>query len=78
MPSNQLPAPDYHTYFMHVQCRIAPSRIGFLRFLLEGYDEMALLSTINNRTGTILLRYARCFESQLFLILQGLNVDFEG
>nr|MBF0221963.1 DUF4911 domain-containing protein [Desulfobulbaceae bacterium] len=59
--------------FRQHQCVINPARIGFLRFLLEGYDGMTTLSTINRHDGTILLRYACCFEEQLFMILDTLR-----
>jgi|GEM_PF-6998216 len=73
MISKQKPSSEYGSYFKQMQCCIDPVRIGFLRFLLEGYDEMAIVSTINSREGTILLRYAGCFEPQLLAILKSLD-----
>lgn len=64
-----------HSFFKQVQCVINPTQIGFLRFLLEGYDGMTTLSTIDRHDGTILLRYAHCFEKQLFLILGTLDTN---
>lgn len=34
-----------------------PSRIAFLRFILEGYDGLALLSTENAHSGEIVVRF---------------------
>lgn len=37
--------------------RIRPCRMWYLKFILEGYDGVAVLSTIDNRTGLVLLRF---------------------
>ncbi|MFH7319499.1 DUF4911 domain-containing protein [Desulfurivibrio sp. D14AmB] len=37
---------------------IAPARIGFFRFILEAYDNLALLTTIDEREGRVILRYS--------------------
>jgi len=49
--------------------RIAPQRIGFLRFILEAYDGMALVTTINAKEGRIVIRYAPSFHNDLLAIL---------
>ena len=38
--------------------RIAPERIHFLKFILEGYDGLALLSTLNEKEGLVRLLFA--------------------
>ena len=58
-----------NTHFKHLRCTIDSSQIGFLKFLLEGYDGMTTLSTIDRHEGIIFIRYANCFEAQLFTIL---------
>ena len=63
------------SYFKQLQCTVPSSKIGYLKFLLEGYDGMTTLSTIDNREGTILIRYAICFEQQLLAILEAFRTD---
>ena len=52
--------------------RINPRRIYFLKFLLEGYDGMAVLSTIDVRTGLVLLRFPMESQRVLFELLSDL------
>ena len=33
--------------------RISPARIGFLRFIFEGYDGLAVVSTIDPKEGIV-------------------------
>ena len=40
-----------------LQLRISPDRIHFLKFILEGYDNLAILSTVDARQGLIEIRY---------------------
>jgi hypothetical protein len=50
--------------------RIAPSRISLLRFLLEGYDGLAMLTTIDSKTGLVRLLFPgpRYTELLAFLV----------
>ena len=36
--------------------RIAPERFHLLKFLLEGYDNLAVLSSVDNHNGVIRLK----------------------
>jgi hypothetical protein len=36
---------------------IAPSRIAFVKYILEGYDNLAQLSTVDLASGEIILRF---------------------
>ncbi len=51
----------YKTYTsMHCESlyiTISPDRIGLLRFLLEGYDGMAMLSTLDSKSGLVRLLF---------------------
>lgn len=40
-----------------LQLRISPDRIHFLKFILEGYDNLAIMSTVDVRQGLIEIRY---------------------
>ena len=37
--------------------RISPDRFHFLKFIIEGYDNLALISAVSGKTGIIRLRY---------------------
>ncbi len=50
--------------------RISPGRIHYLKFLLEGYDGMAILSTIDASAGLVVVRYPECFTCPLFALLR--------
>lgn len=65
-----------HTLYI----RIAPARIGLLRFLLEGYDGLAVLSTDDSATGCVRLLVPRsryielmCFLSDVAPMLHAKN-----
>ena len=40
-----------------LKIRISPDRIHYLKFILEGYDNLATLSTVNARQGLVEIRY---------------------
>jgi hypothetical protein len=56
--------------------RIDPRQIGFLRFLLEGYDGMASLTTLDPQTGQIVLQIAPGREPEVDRLLQELRREF--
>ena len=39
---------------------IRPERIGWLRFILEGYDGLALLTTLSTDKGLVRIRTLQC------------------
>lgn len=49
--------------------RIDPRRIAYLKCILEGYDGMALMSTVNAKDGDILIRYPSFFHDDLLAII---------
>lgn len=51
--------------FKELYLLIAPERFHFLKFILEGYDGLAILSSVNGKTGVVRLRYP--FESEILL-----------
>ena len=52
--------------------RISSSRIAYLRFILEGYDGLAMLSTIDAGHGIVLIRYPHFSEKDIFDLLSDL------
>ncbi len=56
-----------------LQLEIKPERIHFLKFILEGYDGLALLSTADARQGIVEIRYPPETESDLNNLLQSIE-----
>ncbi len=52
--------------------RIASARIGIFRFLLEGYDGLALLSTVDSKTGLVRLAVPGSRYMELMRLLESL------
>ncbi len=48
---------------------VKPQYIGFFKFILEGYDGMTTLSTINAKNGEIVVRYVVSFKNDLLAIV---------
>lgn len=53
--------------------RIDPRRIGYLKFILEGYDGMALVTTMNAQEGRIVIRYSLSFHDDLLAVIADLS-----
>lgn len=52
--------------------RIAPDRYHYLKFILEGYDGLCLLSTVPDVSGCVVLRFPRERERLIFSLLGSL------
>ncbi|MFH1216265.1 MAG: DUF4911 domain-containing protein [Pseudomonadota bacterium] len=52
--------------------RISPRQIHYLKFLLEGYDGMAVLSTMDAVSGLVLVSYPEHSSRFLFSLLNEL------
>lgn len=61
------------TKFGTLLLRISPQRIGFIKFILEGYDGMALVSTLDPKSGTIIVRYPLSFHDDLAAVIADLS-----
>ncbi|MCP3931650.1 MAG: DUF4911 domain-containing protein [Bacteroidetes bacterium] len=44
--------------FEKLYCRINPKQFHFLKFILEGYDGLATLSSYDIKKGLVVLRYS--------------------
>lgn len=64
---------NHAAYFDSLQVTIDPSQIGFLRFILEGYDGMSIVSTIDRHKGVVIIRYVHTFHNDLLHILEQFN-----
>ena len=56
-----------------LRMEVAPDRIHFLKFILEGYDGWALLSTVDSRQGLVEIRYPDGIESELIKLLHNIR-----
>ena len=55
--------------------RVDRRKICLLRFILEGYDGMAIMTTIDSRQGTVVISIAPGCEDDVEMILKGLEKD---
>lgn len=60
-----------------MQVRIAPGRIHFLKFILEGYDGLAVLSTVDRQQGLVELKYPGELQVDLDGLLESLAPGLE-
>jgi hypothetical protein len=60
-----------------LRLEIAPERIHFLKFILEGYDGLAIMSTIDARQGIVEIHYPPEVESDLNILLHHIKPQIE-
>ena len=56
-----------------LRLHISPGRIHFLKFILEGYDGLGILSTIEVGRGLVEIRYPPETEEDLQMLLADIN-----
>lgn len=56
-----------------IPLQISPERIGYLKFILEGYDGMALVTTKNAKKGIVIIRYPSFFHDDLLSIIEDVS-----
>ncbi|MBW2467135.1 MAG: DUF4911 domain-containing protein [Deltaproteobacteria bacterium] len=61
-----------------LQLKISTDRIHYLKFILEGYDSLATLSTINSREGLVEIRYPPEVKKDLTELLNEIVPDLVG
>lgn len=61
----QNPQTSLHLLYL----RISPDRFHFLKFIIEAYDNIAILSSVDNREGIVVLRYSEGYKKELFALL---------
>ncbi len=57
---------------------IDPSKVYLLRFILEGYDNLFVLSTLDARSGLVEIHYVKSAQEELDAILSeiGRSIGF--
>lgn len=68
-----LPYRDNSQNLEQIFLRISPGKFHILKFILEGYDNMGLISSYRNDKGIILLRYSKDFAREVMELLASLS-----
>jgi hypothetical protein len=55
--------------------RIDPRQIAYFRFILEAYDGLAVLTTLDAKSGVVLLYVPPACEEQADMIIRGLSME---
>jgi len=58
-----------------LQLEISQDRIHFLKFILEGYDSLAIMSTVDARQGLVEIRYPPEVKKDLTDLLREIASD---
>lgn len=58
-----------------IYLRISPSRFHYLKFILEGYDNLAILSSFDTTNGIVIVRYPEEMAEDLFGLLASIGGD---
>lgn len=61
-----------------IYLRIAPDKFHYLKFLLEGYDNLAILSSHDSSAGIVVIRYPQTMAKDLFGLLQSIAPNLAG
>ena len=56
-----------------VYLRISPGKFHFLKFILEGYDNLAILSSYKSSEGIVVIRYPQELSQDIFKLLGSLG-----
>lgn len=56
--------------------RVDRREIAFLKFILEAYDGIAVLETLDSKSGIVVLHIAPGCEPDIDAVLQDLKTDF--
>ena len=64
---------ENYTKLDHVYLRITPGKFHYLKFIIEGYDNLAILSSHDSKSGVIVLRYPRAMSEDFFGLLASIS-----
>jgi hypothetical protein len=56
-------------HLSEVFLRISPNKFHFLKFILEGYDNLAILSSFQGSDGIVVIRFPQEMTKDLFDLL---------
>ena len=61
---------------LYKEYQVDKTRIGFIRFIFEAYEGVAVATTLDARTGHIRLAIAPGLAEEAFQIIEDLKKDF--
>jgi hypothetical protein len=61
---------------LHREYKVDKTRIGFIKFIFEAYEGVAVATTLDARTGHIRLAIAPDLAEEAFQIIGDLKKDF--
>ncbi len=56
---------------------INPSRFNYLKNILEGYDGLAILSSIDSKKGRVRLKFSSQSRRQIFSLIAAISGDIK-
>ncbi len=62
---------------LHKEYRVDKTRIGFIKFIFEAYEGIAVVTTLDARTGHVRFAIAPDLADEAFQIIADLKKDFE-
>jgi hypothetical protein len=62
---------------LHKEYRVDRTRIGFIKFIFEAYEGIAVITTLDARTGHVRMAIAPDLAQEAFRIIADLQKDFE-
>lgn len=69
--------PDIKNSLIDTYYRIAPEKFHFLKFILEGYDNLAVLSSVPGNSGIIRLKCTHDTLPELIRLLTDVAPDIK-
>lgn len=60
---------DTKSSLSYVYLRISPDKFHFLKFILEGYDNLAILSSFDMRKGIVVVRFPSHQQAEFYSLL---------
>jgi hypothetical protein len=61
-----------------IYLRISPEKFHYLKFILEAYDNLAILSSHDSSAGVVVIRYPQAMVRDLFGLLQSIAPNLAG
>jgi hypothetical protein len=62
---------------LHKEYRVDKTRIGFIKFIFEAYEGIAVVTTLDARIGHVRFAIAPDLADEAFRIIADLKKDFE-
>lgn len=62
------------TFLTSLLVCIAPTQIYFLKFIMEAYDNLTIMSTVDRVNGIVELKYPPELDNEVKQILQSMNL----